>query len=282
MIGMELCGPARYCSSNLAPGLGPSRGVLPCQPLVPHRGLLHHAFAVQEIGVEMRGARKFGSAAAVLVLVSAGAIGLAAAQTSALPEIVAPSAGEVVDQGMYTVRGRVAADPDEDIWVVYAVDVSGSTLSAGFDCDGSGTVDAADDLNGDSELGEVLDCEIAGLIALNTSLAAVPGSTGRVHVAVVPFGNEATVADVGGSPGQQDFVAPTDDLDDGDRDIVAPPVQVVAISVARTRDLSAVRRVINRCECGKDRHHRNRAVGRYVTGPNGDIGPGQHPNHCVH
>jgi lysophospholipase L1-like esterase len=159
-----------------------------------------------------------------MVLVADVAVG----QSAASPEIIAPGEGETVDQGLYTVRGHIGTAPSEDIWVVFAVDVSGSTLAAGFDCDGSGTVDAADDLNGDSQLGEVLDCQIAALIALNTSLAAIPGSVDRVHVAVVPFGSEATVADVGGSAGQQDFVAPTDDLDENDRDRTSDVVQVAA------------------------------------------------------
>jgi len=173
----------------------------------------------------MRGVLVTWSVVLTLVLVPV-VTRAAVAESAAVPEIIAPAQDEVVDQGLYTVRGHIGAAPAEDIWVVFAVDVSGSTFLSGFDCDGSGTVDAADDLNGDSELGEVLDCEIAALIALNTSLAAIPGSVDRVHVAVVPFGSEATVADVGGNAGQQDFVAPTDDRDDNDRDRTADVVQV--------------------------------------------------------
>ncbi len=175
----------------------------------------------------MCGKQGIWSAALALVL-AAVAADVAVAQSGAAPEISAPGPGEIVDQGLYTVRGQIGAAPADDIWVVFVVDVSGSTASAGFDCNGSGTVDAADDLNGDSQLGEMLDCEIAALIALNTSLAAIPGSADRVHVAIVPFGNDAAVADVGGGAGQQDFVAPTDDLDGDGRDRTTDIVQVAA------------------------------------------------------
>lgn len=59
----------------------------------------------------------------------------------------------------------------------------------------------------------MLDCEIAGVIALNTSLASIPGSLESIRVGLVPFGSSAATADVGGQPRQQDSVAATDDED---------------------------------------------------------------------
>ena len=61
--------------------------------------------------------------------------------------------------------------------VLYVVDVSGSTgFTDGQDCDGSGTAgDAGDDFNGDGTVGDTLDCEISGVLALNSSLAALTG-----------------------------------------------------------------------------------------------------------
>lgn len=142
------------------------------------------------------------------------------------PVILFPEDGATVDQGEITIRGRVSADGTENAAVVYAVDVSGSTSARGYDCNGDGSTDAADDFNSDGQDGETLDCEIAGVIALNTSLAAITGSVDSIRVGLVPFGSRAAVADVGGQPGQQDFVAPTDDEDDNDRDRTADIVQV--------------------------------------------------------
>ncbi|NNF64066.1 MAG: hypothetical protein HKN07_07380 [Acidimicrobiia bacterium] len=132
---------------------------------------------------------------------------------SAMIDITLPSTdGERVEAGGFTVRGNVSGQSGLETYVVFAVDVSGSTDDErGLDCDGSGTVDLLDDFNGDGVLGELLDCEIAGLIALNQSLASIPGSNSSISVALVPFGHSARAADVGEVLGFQSFVRPQED-----------------------------------------------------------------------
>jgi hypothetical protein len=85
--------------------------------------------------------------------------------------------------------------------VLYAVDVSGSTdlnflLQNGrprIDANGNGTLgDAGDDFNGDGELGDILDGEIAGVLALHGSI----GNPTQVNVGVVAFATAAAAADV--------------------------------------------------------------------------------------
>ena len=93
---------------------------------------------------------------------------------------------------------------------MYVVDLSGSTtVVQGLDCDGSGTVDADDDLNGDGRIGDILDCEISGIEALNQSLLAIDD----LDIGMVAFGSSASVVDLGPGPGAQDFVPPTIDAD---------------------------------------------------------------------
>jgi len=96
--------------------------------------------------------------------------------------------------------------------VLYVVDVSGSTGSPlGQDCDGSGVGgDAGDDFNGDGSIGDTLDCEISGVVALNDSLSDRPEFDGGMIV----FGSAATIADVSPLAGDQAFTTPLDvDLD---------------------------------------------------------------------
>jgi hypothetical protein len=67
----------------------------------------------------------------------------------------------------------------------YVVDVSGSTAEVQWqDCDGSGTVTIADEFNSAPGQADILDCEIAGVIALNNAVKGVPGAT----VGVVALG----------------------------------------------------------------------------------------------
>jgi PKD repeat protein len=92
----------------------------------------------------------------------------------------------------------------------YVVDVSGSTTQVRHqDCDGSGSVTTADNFNNDGIVGDILDCEIAGVIALNTAVQAVPGATAGV---IALGGNSATpsaMADMSPAPGDQPFAAAT-------------------------------------------------------------------------
>jgi lysophospholipase L1-like esterase len=147
-------------------------------------------------------------------------VGAAVAAEPSL-EVLNPVEGARVDQGEITVAGRVSTGTaDENAWVVYAVDVSGSTTANGFACS---------DVNLNGSVGEILDCEIEGAIALNTSLAAIPNSQTNIKVGVVPFGSSATIGDVNPAAGVQAFTSPTDDLDvDNDRDRTADVVQVLS------------------------------------------------------
>jgi hypothetical protein len=85
--------------------------------------------------------------------------------------------------------------------VIYVLDVSGSTdlnfllqnNRPRIDANGNGILgDAGDDFNGDGELGDVLDGEIAGVLALHTSI----GNPTQVNVGVVAFATNAAAADV--------------------------------------------------------------------------------------
>lgn len=122
--------------------------------------------------------------------------------TSPTDGATVPAGDPVVVEGLVGIGGLSA-----DANVIYVVDVSGSTsFPTSQDCDGDGTGDADDDFNGDSSVGDTLDCEISGVLALNDSLSGLTGVDGGV----VPFGNLATVADVDPTTGQQDFTAPLD------------------------------------------------------------------------
>lgn len=125
-------------------------------------------------------------------------------------EITSPTDGATVPAGdPVTVEGLVGIGGlSASANVMYVVDVSGSTSSpTSQDCDGDATGgDADDDFNGDGSVGDTLDCEISGVLALNDSLSALTGVDGGV----VPFGSFATVADVDPATGQQDFTAPLD------------------------------------------------------------------------
>jgi hypothetical protein len=113
-----------------------------------------------------------------------------------------------VPSGSVTATGTVSIGPLSDSGnVVYVVDVSGSTANpTGQDCNGDGVVNGADNVNGDGYTGSTLDCEVAGVMALNASLAGSPGA----EAGLVIFGSSAAIADVGPAAGQQDFVSPLD------------------------------------------------------------------------
>lgn len=121
------------------------------------------------------------------------------------PDRTGVPGGPLTIQGLAGVGGTTAAAT-----VTYTIDVSGSTSSGGNDCNGDGVVDAGDNFNPgvDSSFGTVLDCEIAGILALNRSLAGAP-----VEVSLVVFGSSAAAADVGPADGEQVFTTPTADAD---------------------------------------------------------------------
>lgn len=105
--------------------------------------------------------------------------------------------------------------------VVYVLDVSGSTdlnfqVANGVpyvDADGDGvgsygTPDAGDNFNGpsgDTEAGEVLDGEIAGVLALHSSIGT---PSFPVRVGLIAFGTSAETADVDPAAGVQVFTTP--------------------------------------------------------------------------
>jgi hypothetical protein len=100
--------------------------------------------------------------------------------------------------------------------VAYVVDNSGSTENpTDLDCNGSGGPDPGDNLNGDARTGDVLDCEIAGVVALNNSIASSGAAAG-----LVSFGSTAAASDVSPAGGDQPAVRVSEDGNgNGQRDI---------------------------------------------------------------
>ncbi len=121
--------------------------------------------------------------------------------------------------GTIAIAGRCTiGDAPALVNVLYVVDVSGSTSlhylrQNGIplvDANGNGVAgDPGDDLNGDGEAGDILDGEIAGVLALNRSL----GTATTVHVGVVAFASHAAAADVEPAAGVQLSTTPTADHD---------------------------------------------------------------------
>ena len=145
--------------------------------------------------------------------------------------IDSPANGASVPLGDLTVSGvtsigPLTGGPTGTPSILYAVDKSGSTSSSGGDCNGDGTVNAGDDYNGDGNNGDTLDCEIAGVIALNASIAGAATN----GAGVIAFGDAADQGDVSPAGGQQDFAAPGADASGNGR----PDVEDVARSITRS------------------------------------------------
>ncbi|MDH3262074.1 MAG: hypothetical protein OEM84_14085, partial [Acidimicrobiia bacterium] len=132
-------------------------------------------------------------------------------------EYVLPSGSTGVD---VVVEGTASVGfGDGDATVVYVLDVSGSVNSAALgNCGG--------DLNGDSILDSILDCQIAGVLALNEA-AAISGSVDEVGVAV--YGRFGVAADM--TPAGADDPTTTPDAGPGDVATVARSV-VAAVGQA--------------------------------------------------
>lgn len=113
-----------------------------------------------------------------------------------------------VPPSIITLTGTASIGPLSNSGnVMYVVDVSGSTLSPmNQDCNGDHLVNALDDLNLDGRRGTTLDCEIAGVVALNGSLAGSPGAS----AGLIAFGATAATADVDPAAGKQIFTSPLD------------------------------------------------------------------------
>lgn len=133
-------------------------------------------------------------------------------------------------------RGEQTNVPGSQVTrVQYVVDVSDSTRSPVQDCNGDGVVDVLDDFNGDGRFGDVLDCEISAVVALNASLRAVPGSVDHLRVGLTAFGTTAAAAQMTRTDRSALFVAPgqTGELDEEDTEAtdVVPNLNVVASSL---------------------------------------------------
>ena len=136
------------------------------------------------------------SASPATAATAAATAAAAAAVTIDAP--VAPRAGTI------DLTGRIGVGPGEMTTVLYVLDATSSTASpTGLDCSGNGALGPEDDLNQDQSVGDILDCEIAGVGALNRSLAASSG----LQVGMVAFANQAAVADLD-PVGSATFVPP--------------------------------------------------------------------------
>lgn len=139
--------------------------------------------------------------AATAVLVSATGLGAAPGAQAAAASISINDPGALT-AGPVELKGIVSAGSPQTTSVLYAIDRSQSTVSpSNNDCDGDGTPGTAgDNPNGDTSLGDTLDCEISGVIALNSSLVRSPGD---LRVSAERFSTTADTADFG-------FVTPGD------------------------------------------------------------------------
>lgn len=108
----------------------------------------------------------------------------------------------------YPVSGTVQLDATSGrpYHAAYVVDVSGSTTQVIHqDCDGSGTLTAADNLNSYGQTGDILDCEIAGVLALNNAVSAVDGATAGVIALGGSHTPASALADMSPAAGDQPF-----------------------------------------------------------------------------
>ena len=98
--------------------------------------------------------------------------------------------------------------PGQPINVLYVVDVSGSTDNPGnVDTNGDNVINSADNWNGDAgdtQNGETLDGEIAGVVALNNSI----GNPLNVRVGATAFATGSVNADMRPTAGDQVFTVP--------------------------------------------------------------------------
>ena len=133
----------------------------------------------------------------------------AAGENDGRLRVTTPRAATSVSNEAAEVRGTVdAASGAGQVNVMFAVDLSGSTsFPSDMDCNGDGTVDQGDDFNSDGARGDVLDCEISGVLAVNAQLRALPRSADNVRVGITGFGSYAATADM--SPSDDSvFVGP--------------------------------------------------------------------------
>lgn len=118
--------------------------------------------------------------------------------------IISPEDGNIYCGESLPVEGFVNIGGIDvgNLNVVYVIDLSGSTgytSACCYDINGDGSINALDDYNSDGQNGDILDAEIAGIIALNQSI----GNPTGVKVGVVGFGQYAAPADVSPEPYEQ-------------------------------------------------------------------------------
>jgi hypothetical protein len=137
-------------------------------------------------------------AAAGLALSGLAAIPASAATEPASITINDPArAGQPV-AGQVELSGDVSKAASATTTVLYVLDATGSTKelpvapAPGNDCNGDGTADASDNVNGDAVSGDVLDCEIGAVRSLNSSLAS--SHPDHMVVGVEAFAQFAQVA----------------------------------------------------------------------------------------
>lgn len=117
-------------------------------------------------------------------------------------QIVEPVLGQDFVPGtVITLTGQaVIGSLNVSTTLAYMVDVSGSTADvSNQDCNDDGIINSGDNFNSDTTIGDTLDCEISGIIALNSSVA----TRHQVSATQVVFGSNAVNADLANSPGDQ-------------------------------------------------------------------------------
>ncbi|WP_203669652.1 GDSL-type esterase/lipase family protein [Cellulomonas pakistanensis] len=137
------------------------------------------------------------------------------------------SGGDVAFRGLVSDR-RTTTPDEQETRIQYVVDVSGSTASPLQDCNGDGVRDALDDFNGDGRHGDVLDCEISAVVALNAGLRGVPGSATHLRVGLTAFGTSAAAAQMDKEDESARFIPPGQT---GEGKDVIPDLNVVASSL---------------------------------------------------
>lgn len=169
-------------------------------------------------------ARMAGVSTALAVAVSMAMVGVTASPVNAAGSVSIDDPGAPI-AGTVKLTGKVGAGASGVTSVLYVIDASGSTGDPqGSDCSGNGVAGGEDDFNGDASVGDVLDCEISGVLALNKSLPAAGVQVGLVGVA-----GTAAAADLDPA-GSASFVPP--DFTGGDS---RPRIESVARSVTMFR-----------------------------------------------
>ena len=114
--------------------------------------------------------------------------------------------GSLVPANVPVVLGGNANLGGGSVNVVFIMDASASTASpSGLDANGDGTVDDADDLNGDNRNGDVLDVEIGTVTRVINELNT---RADDLLVTVIPFDQEAYNLDLGPPRHNQFFESP--------------------------------------------------------------------------